>query len=132
MIDNFTDLLDTFILSISFVCHLIIFTGISYTVFHKNLPLWQRTSLWYIGISSCFVAFTIILQWMFGPKFPLSYDNIGILGEVLLNMSMAFCAYLMFQRAYDEDHEVQPKLKLVKRPSSTTKQPAKKRVRRAA
>lgn len=135
MIDNFTDLLDAFILSITFSCHAVIFSSIFYTVINNHtLPMWQRTSLWYIGVSSAFVSFTIILQWLFGAKFPMSYDRMGILGEVLLIASMASGAIAMFitckkhveekrkaKILAEQKEEQKKKMQLIRRPPTTNK-----------
>jgi hypothetical protein len=133
MIDNFTNILDAFILSITFTCHFLIFGGIFYTVLeNKTLKIWQRTSLWYIGISNLFVLFTILFQWAFGSAFPMSYDRIGIMGEVLMLMSMAAGAITMLlavkkhnevqhaeKIAAEKMAETKRDFKLVKRPNTT-------------
>jgi hypothetical protein len=79
------------------ISHLSIFVGAFYVaMFNKRLPLWHTTPLWYAGMGSMFCFITIMLQYAFGSEFPLSYDNVGILGEVFLNMTLAFIALTFF------------------------------------
>jgi hypothetical protein len=99
MIQEISDILNhsTAIHPFLAVSHITIFTGAFYvTMFNKRLPLWHTTPLWYAGMASLFCFITIILQYIFGPTFPLAYDNIGVLGETFLNMSLACIAITFF------------------------------------
>ena len=79
-----------------FIAHVIIFVGAFYgAMYNKVLPVLQETPLWYTGLCSLFVAFTILLEWSFGSDFPLSYKNFGLIGEVTMDISLAFLAITM-------------------------------------
>jgi hypothetical protein len=65
-----------------------------------------KTAIWYCGVSSFFVSLTILLQWIFGNKFPLSYDNLGILGEVGININLAILGFLSFYSIFKHNEEV--------------------------
>ena len=70
---------------INFVAHITIFIGTMFVaVYSRNLPPWHVTPLWYAGLASCFTAITILIEWIFGPDFPLSYNVLGVFGETAL------------------------------------------------
>lgn len=87
---------NSYALAINFVAHVLIFIGTFYVALqNRNLPQWHITPLWYAGLCSLFVAITIVLQWAIGPEFPLSYWNLGLFGETLLNIAVAAIAVIM-------------------------------------
>ncbi len=84
-------------LPINLIAHSIIFTGTFYVALHnRNLKHWHITPLWYVGLASLFTAITILLQYMVGPEFPLSYWNLSLFTETLSNISLAAIAAIMF------------------------------------
>lgn len=96
MINFFTDYLYEVQLLINFFAYLAIFIGTFYVALqNRKLPSWHTTPLWYVGLSSLFIAITITLQGMFGREFALSYANAGIWGESALNLSLAYIATVM-------------------------------------
>ena len=81
---------------INFIAHFLIFLGSFYVALqNRNLPQWHITPLWYVGLSSIVVCFTIVCQWAIGPEFPLSYWNLGNLAETAVNISVAAVAGIM-------------------------------------
>lgn len=84
-------------LPINLIAHSIIFSGTFYVVLHnRNLKHWHITPLWYLGLTSLFTAITILLQYMVGPEFPLSYWNLSLFAETLSNIALAGIAAVMF------------------------------------
>lgn len=91
-------------LVINFLCHCTIFFGGGYIALHcRTLPLWLVTPMWYMGLSSLIAAGAIVVQWVFGPSFPLSYASVGIFGEIALNISLAVAVALMFMKTIKSD-----------------------------
>jgi peptidoglycan biosynthesis protein MviN/MurJ (putative lipid II flippase) len=84
-------------LPLNLIAHSIIFTGTFYVALHnRNLKHWHITPLWYVGLASLFTAITILLQYMIGPEFPLSYWNLSLFTETLSNLALAGIAGVMF------------------------------------
>lgn len=84
-------------LPINFICHCIMFIGGLYIAIHSRIiPKWLSTCLWYIGCSSFLIAITIVLGWIYGPQFQLSYDSLGFFGEILFNFWVAITTALFF------------------------------------
>jgi hypothetical protein len=76
----------------------LIFLGTFYVALHnRNLPKWHVTTIWYIGLASVLSIFSIILEWNFGPDFPMSYTKIGIVTEMISNAAVAFTATVMLK-----------------------------------
>lgn len=97
MITQLLDFLAYIALPINLICHLLIFIGTLYVAIHnRKIPRWHVTVLWYCGLSSLFTALTIVIEWIFGQEFPLSYYNIGIIGETFLHACLAFMATSVF------------------------------------
>lgn len=93
MVNTFTN---EFALALNFFAHAMIFIGAFYVAIHnRDIPNWTVTTLWYISLFSLFVAITIILQWAVGSNYPLSYFNVGYLGETLGNVTLAGVAVVM-------------------------------------
>lgn len=91
-------------LVINFVCLIIVFIGGLYIAIHaRNIPLWFRTPLWYIGASSFLVCASIVSEWIVGPEFFLSYSNFGLYGETLLNINLAIASGLMLVNTVVKD-----------------------------
>lgn len=86
----------TYEIIINFIAHFLIFIGAFYVALqNRKLPQWHITPLWYVGLFSLFTCITIVCQWAIGPEFPLSYWNLGRLGETLVNASVALVAVIM-------------------------------------
>jgi hypothetical protein len=84
-------------LPLNLIAHSIIFTATFYVAMHnRNLKQWHITPLWYLGLASLFTAITILLQYMIGPEFPLSYWNLSLFSETLSNIALAGIAGVMF------------------------------------
>jgi hypothetical protein len=84
-------------LPINLIAHSVTFMGIFYVAIHnRNLKQWHITPLWYLGLASLFTAVTILLQYMIGPEFPLSYWNLSLFAETLSNTMLAVIATVMF------------------------------------
>lgn len=92
-----TYLLSTISLPLSFIIHSIIFVGGLYVAIHSRIiPNWLATCLWYVGLSSLFLTITIGIEYTLGSDFPLSYTNLGQIGEILDNLIIAFTISLLF------------------------------------
>lgn len=75
---------------------LITFIGSLYVAIHaRNVPIWLRTPLWYLGCVSFLVAISIICEWTLGPQFILSYSRFGLIGETLINFVLATTSLIM-------------------------------------
>lgn len=86
----------TYQIVINFIAHFLIFIGAFYVALqNRKLPQWHITPLWYVGLFSLFTCTTIVCQWAIGPEHPLSYWNLGRLGETLVNISVAMVATIM-------------------------------------
>jgi len=84
-------------LPLNLIAHSIIFTATFYVAMHnRNLKQWHITPLWYVGLASLFTAITILLHYMIGPEFPLSYWNLSLFTETLSNLALAGIAGVMF------------------------------------
>lgn len=84
-------------LPLNLIAHSITFTGIFYVAMHnRNLKQWHITPLWYLGLASLFAAITILLQYIIGPEFPLSYWNMSLFIETVSNLTLAGIAAVMF------------------------------------
>lgn len=104
MIQFINETISTYVLSINFIAHTLIFIGTFYVALQsRRLPQWHVTPLWYAGLCSLFTAITIIIQWAIGPEFPISYRNIGMMGETLLNIAIAAIAVIMLTRTVYQD-----------------------------
>lgn len=91
-------------LVINFCCLFIVFIGGLYIAIHaRNIPLWFRTPLWYIGASSFLVCISIICEWAVGPDYFLSYSHFGLYGETLLNINLAIASGLMLVHTVFKD-----------------------------
>jgi hypothetical protein len=83
-------------LYLNLVFLLISFVGGLYVAIHaRNIPIWVRTPLWYLGVSSFIVAVSIILEFTVGPEFILSYSRFGVIGEMLINFNIAVTSLIM-------------------------------------
>ena len=83
-------------LPLNLVFLIVTFIGGLYVAIHaRNIPLWVRTPLWYLGATSFITAMTIVFEFVFGPEFPLSYAQVGLVGEMLINLNLAITALLM-------------------------------------
>jgi hypothetical protein len=84
-------------LPINLIAHSVTFMGIFYVAIHnRNLNQLHITPLWYLGLASLFTSVTILLQYMIGPEFPLSYWNISLFAETLSNIMLAVISAVMF------------------------------------
>lgn len=97
MITEIVIFLNSVTVPVNFLCHLIIFVGTFYVAIHnRNIPQWHITPLWYLGLANLFVAITILVQWTVGPEHPLSYWNIGLVGESACDIILASIVLVMF------------------------------------
>lgn len=97
MISHITTFLNSLTVPINFVCHLLIFVGSFYVALHnRKIPQWHLTPLWYLGLANLFVSITILTQWVIGPEHPLSYWNIGLVGETICTIILAAIVVTMF------------------------------------
>lgn len=95
-ISSTISLLHNIALPLNLVFLLIIFIGGLYVAIHaRNIPLWVRTPLWYLGATSFITALTIVFEFVLGPEFMLSYSRVGLIGEMLINLNIAIAALLM-------------------------------------
>jgi len=84
-------------LPINLIAHSLIFTGTFYVALHnRTLKPWHVTPLWYVGLASLLNAIAILIHYIIGPEFPLSYWNLSLLSETLSNVSIAAVATVMF------------------------------------
>lgn len=84
-------------LHLNLICLLVTFLGSLYVAIHSRaIPLWVRTPLWYLGVTSFIVALSIVFEWTLGPQFILSYSRFGPIGEMLINLNIAIASLLMF------------------------------------
>jgi len=76
---------------------MIVFLGGLYVAIHSRImPTWASTSIWYVGVSSLFVALTIVIEWIAGTHHSLSYNMLGHFGEAVMNINLAILVLLMF------------------------------------
>lgn len=110
MLNEFTN---TYMLSVNFTAHFLIFIGTFYVALqNRNLPRWHVTPLWYAGLCSLLTAISILIQWAEGPQSPMSYQNIGYMSEVLLNIAVASIAVIMLISTVSRDIQESKKRKL--------------------
>ena len=104
MITNFFQVVYPILIPLDFLCHVIIFIGGFYIAIHSRfIPRWLVTCIWYIGLSSFLNAVAILLQWVYGESFPMSYSNVGAITAVMLNINLAAAVGLMFTNTVRED-----------------------------
>lgn len=104
IISNFISLIEPITLMVNFSCLIIVFIGCLYVAIHaRNIPIWFRTPLWYIGLSSFLICMSIICEWTIGSSLFFSYSNFGLFAETLLNVNLAICSGLMFANTLYND-----------------------------
>lgn len=114
MITFFNAFTNEYALTINFLAHMTIFIGTFYVALqNRKLPHWHVTPLWYAGLCSFLVSITIVLQWSFGPEYPLSYWNAGLMAEALSHISFAVLALIMLISTVRRDLIGRKKRKLV-------------------
>lgn len=80
-----------------FVTNLVIFVSSLYiAIYNKTMPNWVITPLWYTGLSSLFMNITIVLEWVFGDTYCMSFAKIGYLGELAFAISVAVTLTFLF------------------------------------
>jgi len=100
MIDQALSLLSSYGDAVNLVCCLMIFAGGLYVAINPGpRPQWLVTSLWYASASSLFVALTIIVEFVYGRDFELSYYQIGVIGEILFKIFVSIIAFGIFIEA---------------------------------
>lgn len=91
-------------LPLNLVFLLITFVGGLYVAIHsRDIPIWVRTPLWYLGATSFLTALTIVFEFVMGPDFMLSYSSIGLIGEMLINLNIAIASLLMLAHTVFKD-----------------------------
>lgn len=89
--------IDSYSNTINFICYTIVFFGGLYIALHSRLlPKWAATCIWYLGLSSFFVASTIVVEWVFGQHHPLSHFMLGHFGEMIMNLNLAIMVFFLF------------------------------------
>lgn len=99
-------------LVINFFCHFTVFIGGFYIAIHsRKIATWLRTCLWYIGCSSFLITISVVLQWVLGADFELSYANTQIISHTLLYMWIVITTLVFFLKtvAIDIKHSKQRK-----------------------
>lgn len=95
-ISSVLSMLQHIALPLNLVFLLITFVGGLYVAIHsRDIPIWVRTPLWYLGAASFLTALTIVFEFTMGPEFILSYSRVGLIGEMLINLNIAITALLM-------------------------------------
>lgn len=96
MISNINGLIITWELPLVFFSTAVIFLSCFYVAIHnRKIPTIFLTPIWYIGLSSFFVNFTILCGWAFGDNFPISYYNVSPIGKLLFYLSIVFIAIVL-------------------------------------
>lgn len=114
MIAEIITSIDYYSNAINFLCYVIVFIGGFYVALHSRiLPKWASTSIWYLGLSSFFVASTIVIEWIFGQHHPISHFMMGHFGEMIININLAVIVFfLFFHTVYaDYKHKNQRKMR---------------------
>lgn len=90
-------LLDNISLTLHLLFHMITFLGgLQIALYNRSLPHWIVTSLWYIGLSSAFVSLTMAMQFAYGEEFPMSYNNIGDIADLVNHGMIAMTIISLF------------------------------------
>lgn len=101
---------------INFICYIIIFIGGFYVAMHSRiLPNWATTSIWYLGLSSFFVASTIAIEWIFGQHHPFSHFMMGDFGEIVMNINLCAVVFFLFFHTIYHDLKSRKERKLLRR-----------------
>lgn len=104
MIIDTIGLMSTILMPINFVCNFIVFLGGFYVALHsRTMSTWATTCLWYIGLASLFTSITIGVDWIWGPEFPMSYTNIGLLGELASLFTLTGTVLILFGKTVFSD-----------------------------
>lgn len=91
-------------MAINLICHLTVFIGGLYIAIHsRSIPNWLRTCLWYIGCSSFLVVIMMLLGWIFGHDFELSYVSAGIIAETMFNFWVCVTTFIFFLKTVAAD-----------------------------
>lgn len=81
----------------NFLLNIMIFVGGFYVAMHSRvLPRWTVTCIWYIGLASLFTCITVVLQWVYGPSFPMSYGNVRLLCDMVTHGILAIAVVMLF------------------------------------
>lgn len=89
---------------VNLVCYITIFLGGFYVALHsRTMPRWLTTSLWYTGTFCFFTALTIVLEFMYGQLFELSYFQVGLFGEMAIKVSLASIIVVLFLETIYKD-----------------------------
>jgi hypothetical protein len=104
MINTVVGFFNSWTLLINFVCHSLIFISIFYVAVHnRELKPWIITPLWWLAMTSGFVASTVVVQWAIGPEHPMSYWTLGTLGEITSGIILALISFTMFVQTLKHD-----------------------------
>lgn len=114
MITQVMGMMDSVLMPLNFICNFIVFLGGFYVALHsRTMPIWATTCLWYIGLASLFTAITIGADWIWGPEFPMSYTNIGLLGEMLTLFTLTATVLILFSKTVFSDFLYRKKRKVI-------------------
>lgn len=112
MISNIALINNAYINVINLVCYTMIFIGGFYVALHSRyLPKWATTSIWYLGLSSFFVACTIIVEWAVGQDHPMSHYMLGQIGELIMNVNLSIVVMFVFFHTVYHDYRCKKKRK---------------------
>ncbi len=97
MADQFIIFLTNINVPLTFICNFMIFLGGFYVAIHSRImPTWTVTCIWYLGLSGLLTSITILLDWVMGSDFPLSYTQIGIVPDMIQYIILSFSVWLLF------------------------------------
>lgn len=101
---------------INFICYVTVFIGGFYVAMHSRImPRWASTCVWYLGLSSFFVAVTILVEWLFGQMHPLSHFMMGDFGEMIMNLNLCIIVVFLFFHTIYRDIKSKKERKNVRR-----------------
>lgn len=103
LFDTFYNAFTTFLVPLNLVFHLSVFIGAFVLVLkNEKLPQWHIAPLWWSGMASGLCALSILIQFIFGWSFPLSYYNVGSVLETCLHGSLAILASTFLLSTYKQ------------------------------
>ena len=80
-----------------FLSHFVIFFGTLYVAVHnRNLKPWHVTPLWYFGLVNLLISIAIMIEWVFGPEYVLSYWRLQNVYALLENLVLTYLVISMF------------------------------------
>jgi hypothetical protein len=106
---------ETSLLGINLLIHLFIFISSFYVALHNRIINKAIvTLLWYVGLASCFLGTTILVQFIFGENFPLSFKEIGTIVETIFAFIIALTLGVIFLLTVKTDFDARKKRRIKK------------------